>query len=321
MKYVIAIVMLIVLVEPSIGQVEPKLNEERVLKGLGIKSLSTFYYDNEDTTKSTKRLLFRKEYDNKGNLIFKYLLSLWDVVSYDHTTTFSYDRNNNLTEKIVIQKILNLGKRDEDFIKDMGDDPINEKFTYYYNDNNQLVKMEGFSFGKEGFNGNQNPDNTVTYEYERGLLVKEVSTTPNGMVIYQNYIATFDYNDSKQKIQETKIFTTSPNKPETTITWLYNDKGLMIEQIVNDKAVPFNNMRIKYEYDDRGRIGRELQFSIQNNKWENRKVYKYDKAGNEIFGDEETTFDYYKNGLVKSELWKSKDSGETVNFITIYRFR
>lgn len=320
MKYIIAFVTLIVLAEPSIGQVEPKLNDEKLLKALRIKSLRTFYYDHEDTTKSTRRLLFGKDYDIKGNLISKYLLSLWDVVSYDHTTTYSYDKNNNLIEKVVIQKILNLGVRDANFIKDMGDEPINEKFTYYYSDNNQLLKMESFSFGREGFNENQKPNNIVTYEYSKGLLLKEISTTPNGAVIYQNYIATYEYNGSNQKVKETKVFTTASNKPERTTKWLYNDKGLMIEQIVEDKSIPFNNKRIRYEYDDRGRIARELQFSIENSKWENSKVYRYDKAGNEIFGDEETTFDYYSNGLVRRELWKSKDSDETVNFITFYRF-
>lgn len=321
MRYIITILMLTILAEPSNGQFEPKLNDEGVLKGVKIKSLSTFYYDNEDTTKSTKRLLFKKDYDHSGNLISKYHLSLWDVVSYDHTTTYSYDKNNNLIEKLVIQKILNLGKRDDEFIKEMGDDPINEKFTYYYNGNNKLVKAESFSFGKEGFNTNQKPSNTVLYEYDKGLLVKEVSTTPNGMVIYQNYIATYDYNASKQKIKETKIFTTATNRPQTTITWTYNDKGLILEEIVDDKAVPFNNKHIKYEYNDKGVVTRELQFSIENNTWENIKTNAYDNSGNLILGDEETTFDYYKNGLVKRELWKSKDSDETVNFITTYRFR
>lgn len=320
MRYIITILLLIILVKPSIGQFEPTLNNEDILKKLKVKSLSTFYYDNVDTIKSTKRLLFKKDYDHLGNLISKYHLSLWDVVSYDHTTTYSYDKNNNLIEKVVIQKILNLGKRDEKFIKEMGDDPINEKFIYYYNGDNLLVKAESFSFGRNGFDKNKKPNNTVTYEYANGLLVKEISTTPNGMVIFQNYIATYDYNASKKKIKETKIFTTATNRPQTIITWIYNDKGLVLEEIVDDKAVPINNKHIKHEYNNKGKKTKDLQFSLDNNKWEIIKVYAYDKAGNLILGDEETTFDYYKNGLVKRELWKSRDRDETVNFITIYSF-
>ncbi|MEJ7643709.1 MAG: hypothetical protein WKF87_03885 [Chryseolinea sp.] len=321
MRYVIALLMLTVLVRPSIGQFEPKLNDEEVLKKLKVESVSTFYYDNEDTTRATRRLLFKKEYDNSGNLISKYHLSLWDVVSYDHTTTYSYDKNNNLIEKVILQKIIDLGKRDEKFIKEMGDDPINERFTYQYGDNNQILKEERYTFGKEGYDKNQKPDNTVVYEYAKGLLVKEVSTTPNGVLVYQNYTATYDYNSLKQKIRETKIFTTQNNNPQRTIAWTYNEKGLIVEEIIDDNANPLNNKRVKYEYDNNGRIIHEFHFSVEKNKWETIKTNTYSKNGNLVLDDEETTFDYYKNGLVRRELWKSRDSEETVNFITTYRFR
>lgn len=319
MRYIITLIALTSLVQVSIGQIEPKQNDEAFLRKLKVKSLKTYYYSDEDTTKSKAKLLFKKEYDRNGNLKSKYLLSLWDVVSYDHTTTYLYDKSNRLLEKIVMQNILNLGKRDQGFTKEMGDDPINKKFIYRYNDKGQLVKEDYYSFGKEGFSKEVKPSQTISYNYSNDLLIKETGVTPNGMITYQNYIKTYEYDASKRKIKESTIFTTDPGK-QKTVSWVYNNKGLIVEEIIDDRSVPSNNNRVKYVYDNKGRKIEELEFSSTTNKWESAKTYSYDNKGNLISGDPETTFGYYANGLIKMELWKSSTSDETVNFITVYEY-
>lgn len=303
------------------SQSEPTQNYEQILGDEKLKSIKTMFYRNEDTAKSEGRVLFRKEFNKEGQLIEKYIYTFWDVVSYDHTITYKYDSKGNLIEKTKIQKILNLGKRDAGYIEALGDDPINEKSFYTYDESNRLLKEVNYTFGKEGFDKNDTPSNTVEYTYnEKGELIKETGTTPNGRIIYQNYEATYEYDKTGNKIKETKILTTSPTKSSRTTIYSYNKNDQLIEEKVEDSGIPRNNKHLKYEYDGNGRKTKVLRFSQRDDKWEVSKTYSYDHNGNPILGDEETTFDYYEDGLIKRELWKSSTSDETVNFITTYEF-
>ncbi|MBK6265124.1 hypothetical protein JKA74_08750 [Marivirga sp. S37H4] len=303
------------------SQSEPTQNYEQVLVNENLKRIKTMYYRSEDTTKSEGRLLFKKEFDEEGVLARKYVYTFWDVVSYDHTTKYKYDSKGNLIEKTKIQKILNLGKRDAGYIEALGDDPINEKSFYTYDESNRLLKEVNYTFGKEGFDKKDTPSNTVEYTYnQKGQLIKEIGKAPNGRIIYRNYEATYDYDKNGNKIKETRIFTTSPTEYSRTTTYSYNNKGKLIEEKTEDSGLPSNNKHLKYEYDSNGRIITILRFSQNDDSWEVTKAFSFDENGNPILGDDETTFTFYENGLIKGELWKSSRSDETVNFITTYEF-
>jgi hypothetical protein len=303
------------------SQSEPTQNYDQVLDNEKLKSIKTMFYRSEDTTKSEGRVLFKKEFDKDGKLSKKYVYTFWDVVSYDHTTTYKYDSNGNLIEKIKIQKILNLGKRDAGYIDALGDNPINEKSFYTYDKSNRLIKEVNYTFGNEGFDQNDIPSNSIEYTYnQKGDLIKEVGRTPNGRIIYQNYEATYHYDNNGNKIKETKIFTTSPAESHRTTIYSYNNKGNLIEEKTEDSGVPSNNKHLRYEYDSKGRMTKTRRFSKNDNSWEVSKTLSYDENGNPELGDDETTFTFYENGLIKGELWKSSRSDETVNFITTYEF-
>lgn len=279
------------------------------------------FYRSEDPTKSEGRLLFRKEFNKEGQLIEKYVYTFWDVVSYNHTTTYKYNSKGNLIEETKIQKILNLGKRDEEYIKALGDDPINEKSFYTYDELNRLLKQVNYTFGKEGFGKNDNPRSSIEYTYnEKGDLIKEIGKTPNGRITYQNYEASYDYDKNGNKIKETKVFTTSPTKSTSTTVYSFNKNGQLTEEKTEDSGIPMNNIHLKYEYDSNGKKAKILRFSQNDGNWEVRKTFSYDENGNPILGDDETTFTFYENGLIKGELWKSSRSDETVNFISTYEF-
>ncbi|WNB18688.1 hypothetical protein [Marivirga arenosa] len=303
------------------SQSEPTQNYEQVLKNEKLKSIKTMYYRSEDTTQSEGRVLFKKEFDEEGKLTEKYVYTFWDVVSYDHTTTYKYGSKGYLIEKTKIQKILNLGKRDAGYIDALGDDPINEKSFYTYDESNRLIKEVNYTFGKEGFDENDTPSNSIEYTYnQKGDLIKEIGKTPNGRVIYLNYEATYEYDKNENKIKETKIFTTSPTESHRTTIYSYNNKGKLIEEKTEDSGVPRNNKHLKYEYGSNERLSKVLRFSQNDNSWKVTKTLSYDENGNPKLGDEETTFTFYENGLIKGELWKSSRSDETVNFITTYEF-
>jgi YD repeat-containing protein len=131
---------------------------------------------------------------------------------------------------------------------------------------------------------------------------------------------TYEYDKKGNKIKETKIFTTSPTKSSRTTTYSYNKEGQLIEEKTEDSGISRNNKHLKYEYDSNGKKTKALRFSQNDGNWEVSKTFSYDKNGNPILGDEETTFTFYENGLIKRELWKSSRSDETVNFVTTYEF-
>lgn len=304
----------------SFGQIGPKENFEQVLKNKNLKSLKTMYYRSVDTTQLEGRLLLKKEFNSDGNITFKYIYTFWDVVSYNHSSTFKYDENGNLVDKTIIQEILNLGKRDDNYIKALGADPINEKTTYEYNNSNQLILEHNYVFSEVGFDYEQNPTQTIKYEYLNGKLANETSSTSSGMVIYQNYISDYQYDKDGQKIMEVRTFTTSPMKYTKTSTFIYNETGLLKEEKRVDSANKNNNRHIRYIYDNEERETEELRFSEKDSSWINSKTYNYDSKGHLVLGDEETTFEYYPDGLIKQELWQSSRTDETVNFITTYEF-
>jgi len=275
------------------SQIEPTQNYEKISLEKQLKNIKTIYYATEDTTKSEGRLLFKKEFDEDGKIISKYIYTFFDIVSYDHTSTYKYDTNENLVEKTIIQRILNLGKRDAKYISFFGDEPINEKYFYEYDNNNNCIKEIVYSHGKESLNKTNDLNKTIEYFYnKKNELIKEISKTPNGKIISDNYTMNFDYSNGK-KIKQTKYFS-EPHNYKIETTFKYNSQGFLVKEETIDYRDKRNNGRIQYKYDDNNNL----------------------IVGN----DSETAFDYYKNGLIKQELWKSKTSEETVNYITFYKF-
>src|SRR5688572_28145422 len=171
MRHSIILIVFIFLSKSLAGQIPPAQSSDELLKKLKVKSARTMYYDNRDTAKSKGRLLFENHYNVNGDITSKYLLSLWDVVSYDHTTTYLYDNNNRLMEQTSIQKILNLGKRDVEYIEALGSDPVHKKYVYAYNDKGQLVKLMRYIFAEEGFSAQSKPSEIILYEYNNGRVV------------------------------------------------------------------------------------------------------------------------------------------------------
>lgn len=305
------------------AQMGPVQNYEDINLDKKIKSLKTMFYRSKDTVNSEGRLLFSKTFNEKGQLIKRYNYTFWDVVSYDHTSTYIYNTEDLLIEETKIQRILNLGKRDEGYIKALGDDPLNEKIFYYYNSNKNPIKRVEYSFGREGFDPNQEPFITKEFFYDKkGLLTKETSQTPNGRVISENYILEFTYDKKSKLISQLKTYTTdkSNKSPNRLTQFKYNRKGLLVDEIVTDNQIPRNNRHLKYEYNKSGKKTKTYRFDNSENNWKLIKSFDYNKDGQLILGDDETTFNFYKNGLIKQELWESSKSDETVNFITAYEF-
>lgn len=319
-KYLIVAVLLSISTS-SFSQSEPTQNYEGIVELGKLKSIKIMYFPSEDTVQAEGRLLLKKEFDREGKITQKYLYTFWDVVSYDHTTSYLYNSKGLLSEKTEIQKILNLGKRDNEYIKVMGNKPINKKSFYIYNDQNKIIREVNYTFGPEGFDSTDTPLNTVDYIYDKkGLLVTEIGKTHNGAILYLNYNTTYKYDKAGQKIKEVRVLTTTKKKSIQTKTFIYNKEGLPEEIKVEDTSIPLNNSHLKYEYGKEGRKEKELSYSYSDKKWNIRRVYEYDAKGHLVLGDDETVFNFYENGLIRQEVWESKTSDQIVNLITTYEF-
>ena len=109
------------------AQVVPVQSDSSKLNELGVKTIST-HYKSGDTQEN--HLVFRKEFNTSGAPISEMRLSLWDVVSYRHNYTYQYDEAGRIREELIIQELLVLFERDEDYIKTFGDTPLNKKILY-----------------------------------------------------------------------------------------------------------------------------------------------------------------------------------------------
>lgn len=306
---------------PAMAQLGLVENYEEVQTDQKIKSIQTMFYRHEDTSQMKGELLLRKDFNKDGFITEKYVYTFWDVVSYDHTTTYRYDSNHNLIEETKIQRILNLGKRDAEYIKALGDDPINEKTYYHYDTQNRLTKEVNYSFGKESLDTSKPEASSIVYTYDsNGRLIKEVGATPNGRITYENYIKTFKYDMNGNLVKEIKR-PLDPNNASNKVTnYTYNKSNQLVEAKTHDSSNDWNDEHLKYAYDDFGNMTQIFRYAQYDSSWRVSKTFNFDKNGKTVFGDKDTKFTFYNNGLIIQQIWKSIKSNETVHFFSSYTF-
>jgi hypothetical protein len=300
------------------AQIEPVQNSEQDLHSLRVKTISSYFFTNNSPA-SGELLILNEEYDSEGKMLKKYQLYLWDAVSYSYTTTFIYNEKGLLMETLKIQEILNLYKRDDDYIRSFGDKPLNEKIMYYYNDRDQLSKKDIFIFNSESPDKALSPSQSINYEYENNLLVAEESVSSDEKIFNRNYVLKYQY-DSLGNLKSKSMAYGKELELKRMTSFIYDDRYRIIEEKITDVSVPHNNARYKYEYNDNGLLIQKYIFNEEEDIFELDKTYTYDENGNIISGDRETSFEYYKNGLIKSESWTNPVTDEIMTFRTTYEY-
>jgi len=299
-----------------LSQIVPAQNSDSKLKALSVKSISTYY--NSDETGETY-LVFSKEFDASGALSSMMQLALWDVVSYKHTYTYTYDDLGRLQQELIIQEILELFDRDKEFIKTFGDTPLNKKILYQYNDDNLLIKQMVLTFAEEEPPQNIPPDQTINYEYEDGVLSAEESVSSDEKFFNKNYLIKYKYDSIGNLIQKIRTYGPQEELQRTTL-FQYNDQKLLIEEQTIDPSIPHNNLHLKYEYNDDGNIKNKYVFEDEEMEFELETTYTYDEFGNTISGDREVLYEYNDNGLITSETWTDPISDKLIQFKSSYTF-
>ncbi|MCK5370117.1 MAG: hypothetical protein KAQ62_16260, partial [Cyclobacteriaceae bacterium] len=68
------------------AQIEPVQNRDGELMGLNVKTISAYYYSTIDTVGTNAKLILNKEFGPNGKINKKYVLSIWEAVSYSNST-------------------------------------------------------------------------------------------------------------------------------------------------------------------------------------------------------------------------------------------
>ncbi len=301
------------------AQIIPAQSDSALLRQNKVKTLSVYFAQPEDKNETKEFLLLKKEFDTHGKLIKKFMLYLWDAVSYSYTTTYKYNSKNQLAEELRIQKILNLFERDDHFITSFGKEPLNEKIMFFYNDEGRLSKKVIYTFSSEAFPEEIEPIQIIKYEYEDGALVSEISTSPDDCPCNKNYEMHYTYDSLGQLSDKTKLYGKDLNLQQTT-HYIYDADGNLLEEIITDSDLPHNNAHYRYAYDSTGRLAGRYLYSAEEEDFVLESDYFYDKDGNLIPGNRDARFEYYENGLIKEESWIDSKTGQRVTFRTIYEF-
>jgi len=181
-------------------------NRDGELMGLNVKTISSYYYSTLDTVGTDAKLILKKEFGTKGKINKKYMLSLWEAVSYSNSTTFKYNEKEQLIEETTIQTILNLEKRDLDYINSFGDTPLHEKIRYGYNQDGKIILKEIFTFSTNALSESTGPSQKIIYEYDSELLRLEKSSSSNTRVFNQNFMIEYEYDDQNKLIKKSKTY-------------------------------------------------------------------------------------------------------------------
>ena len=298
------------------GQIIPVQNGHGKLIALGIKSCSTSYSPSD---KSEEYLIYKENYNAKGLLVSKVQLSLWEVVSYKNSYSYTYDSLDRLTEEWVHQEFLELFDRDTEFLESFGRIPLNKKITYAYNVLNQLCQKKIYTFGLEDPSETTAPDQTISYTYQDSLLVEEESISSDEKFFNKNYLIQYSHDSLRNLVQKVRLFGKERALQRTT-TYQYNEQKLAQEERTIDSSIPHNNTYFKYEYDDDGKMTGKFIFNLEEMEFELDTSYEYDEHGNAISGDRNVSFEYDDQGLIISEAWTDPVNEEQIILRTSYSY-
>jgi hypothetical protein len=315
MKSIIFIFLLLIIPVLGFCQLTPVPNADSLITKNKVKTSATYFSSNLEDS----RLIKKTEYMADGRVVSEYTLSIWDVVSYSFTSTFTYNDDGHLIEVLKIQKVLNLFPKDEEYIDAFGDMPVNERIVFEYDETGQLTKKKIFVFHSDEIPHDSTANQTITYQYENGKLAVEESTSPEIRIFNQNYTVQFNYDSAGNLIRKIRKF--GNEKPMTSETrFVYDTNGHVIEKLVTDRSAPHNNTHEKYDYDSAGNLANLYLFSKEEDQFELETTYRYDDHGQQISGDREVQFEYLDNGLIESETWVDAKTNQSFTFKTQYEY-
>lgn len=297
-----------------VAQIIPTQNSDDDLIRIKVNSVTSYYSQKGD---SKEFIIFQKEFSSPGKLMRKFQLSLWDAVSYSNTTNYSYNALSQLVEETKTQEILNLFDRDNDYINNFGDTPLNEKILYHYNDDGLLSKKSIYTYGNQEPENNDPPDQTINCVYEEGSLSSEESTSLDDKFFNKNYLVKYKYDSLGNLIGKSMAYGKDKELQRSTL-FRYDSNGQIVEEQIVDSSIPHNNIHVKYEYNNQNKLSSKYVYDEVEKEFELDTSYQYDEQGNVVSGG--VSYEYYENGLIKSESWIDPTTDEVIKFTTTYEY-
>lgn len=317
MKIIFSSLFLLSFLSLAAGQILPMRNADSLIIANNVHVANSYFHD---STLVKDFVIQRLEFNAGGLLSTEFTLSLWDVVSYSTTKTFTYNESGKPTLMTLKQEILNLYPRDDEYIESFGDRPVYEKIRYEYNEDGLPVKEDIFVYYSEILPVDARPNQSITYQYEGNLLVYEESVSAEVRVFNKNYTVENRYDSIGNLTKSIRTFGKDRLKTTET-TMLYDSAGLLAEKITIDALSPHNNSHQKFEYDQSGNLTGIYLYSPEIADFELQTSFKYNTYGHRTTGDfGNATFEYFENGLIKSETREVPNMEQIFRFTTEYSY-
>ncbi|MDZ7605185.1 MAG: hypothetical protein U5K79_06270 [Cyclobacteriaceae bacterium] len=316
MKKSLVIVYFAFILKPCFAQVMPVTSPQDELRKNHVKSISIFYQLPES---GKDELIYQKAFNESGQCIKEYLLSLWNEVTHSRVTTYQYNQDGQIAEEVVVDQIREFFPRDREYILEFGDMPLYQKTSYAYNAAGLLTQKRIFVAPSPDFDAALLPAQMITYEWKDSLLIGEKSESPVSNAFTRIYQLNYQYDDQGRLTMKSMLHGKELSMHQTT-TYRYDSLGRPGEEIIVDPSMPRNDAHFKYTYDTLGRLTAKSEFSPALGIFEEVAVYTYDNHGNAITGDRNVAFTYYDNGLIRTERWTDELTDVEILLSTTYEF-
>ena len=266
------------------------------------------------------------EFDDKGRCVRKkHIYPFYDVVTTSFEYFFKFDANDNVIEKIIVQKTEALTDKDKEFIGLFGETNDTTVYQYEYDSAFRLLKELEFKLDDED-------TLVVEYKYEKSLLKESVhySTMNKGKLSSNNFTKYYYYDKEGRLLEVRKAPETLNSYSTSTITYLGNTRKKLEVKTINEfrwyrvyeegnKSIEvsqdsLNGKIEKYEYDNDGNLLKEITFrslsDFESNFYGNTYKYKnnrlieeqsFNKSSTVINLTDKIQYEYDSNGLLVKE--------------------
>lgn len=242
---------------------------------------------------------FHFEYDDKNRLIKERSHFLSDEL--EEITEYFYDDTSGKLLKKVKQfpggetSITTYSYSGENLVEKEtrdGDGELEEKEKFIY-ENNKLIKHEVYNW-----TGGLTASTTFTYDNEGKILQEE------------------RWIEGEDTLKAAYTYLVKDQKPDITLSnaktgrvieaWRhrYDDKGRLIEEVIESIARVHLKVTTKYSYDEKDRVAQSLKYNFD--VLENKTTYTYqeDLVLEEISETIDTAGNFFKDSVLKYEYEK-----------------
>lgn len=304
----------------AFAQKQALFNYKSISTDCLLKKIKTAYFETEDTTQSPKNTLCEIAFDRDGKILSCYYFFLTARTVFSMASTHSHDATGNIVEISTIRRY-----PDDEFTAKFGNKPLYLTDLFTYNKANQCIKKVNYSSTNPVLDtALEKPERIYNYRYnEQGLLAmkKEVWVRFGEPEIQTTQ---YQYNDQGM-LKSKHHIAIAPGvkgfKPADTsvikTTYHYEQKRFFTEKTtstVKEGGEIKNRVHTEhYDYNYYDKLVYYAQQIMPMEYWEVREYSSQEEKNN-------TSFDYYKNGLIKAQLWKSDDDEQAYHYFTSYEF-